>query len=285
MLKSNLWAQKGLCNGATGNVLDILYATGQRPPNLPIAVLVQFDRYTGPPFTVSNPTCIPIPPISFDWSDGSTRLSRQQLPLMLSYAITIHKSQGQTLSKACIDIGEREKAAGATFVALSRLRQLSDGIIQPMPFERLQSIGRLKWHQERMLEEETFWPQYEALIFWYGSSSPLHVTNLRMRMTVLVSWRLSESRQVKWLNPLRLFLCRRRHRRKTKMPVLNSLSLMNRCLKHLLRQISTSSHSQHPEEHLSTSTHSHPSQRSRSWTRHWPKWANLLKRASRGRHV
>ena len=144
MLKSNLWAQKGLCNGATGNVLDILYATGQRPPNLPIAVLMQFDKYTGPPFTVSNPTCIPIPPISFDWSDGSTRLSRQQLPLRLSYAITIHKSQGQTLSKACIDIGEREKAAGATFVALSRLRQLSDGIIQPMPFERLQSIGRLK---------------------------------------------------------------------------------------------------------------------------------------------
>jgi len=153
MLKSNLCAQKGLCNGATGNVLDILYATGQRPPNLPIAVLVQFDEYTGPPFTVSNPTCIPIPPISFDWSDGSTRLSHQQLPLMLSYAITIHKSQGQTLSKACIDIGEREKAAGATFVALSRLRQLSDGIFQPMPFERLQSIGRLKRHQERMLED------------------------------------------------------------------------------------------------------------------------------------
>jgi len=45
---------------------------------------MQFDKYTGPPFTVSNPTCIPIPPISFDWSDGSTRLSRQQLPLMLS---------------------------------------------------------------------------------------------------------------------------------------------------------------------------------------------------------
>ncbi len=49
-LKSNLWAQKGLCNGATGEVFDIVYATGQKPPSLPIAVLVQFDQYTGPPF-------------------------------------------------------------------------------------------------------------------------------------------------------------------------------------------------------------------------------------------
>ena len=73
---------------------------------------------------------------------------------MLCYTITIHKSQGQTLPKAHIDIGEREKAAGATFVALSRLRELSDGIIQPMSFERLKSIGRLKRHQDRMSEEE-----------------------------------------------------------------------------------------------------------------------------------
>lgn len=129
MLKNNLWAQKGLCNGATSVIFDILYATGQKPPSLPIAILAKFDKYTGPPFQTSNPKCIPIPPISFDCSNGSARLSRQQIPLMLSYAITIHKSQGQTLSKAYIDIVKREKAAGATFVAESRLRRLSDRII------------------------------------------------------------------------------------------------------------------------------------------------------------
>ena len=77
MLKSNLWAQKGLCNEATGKVFEILYATGHKPPSLPIAVLVQFDKYTGPPFLTSNPGYIPIPPISFDWSNGSARLSQQ----------------------------------------------------------------------------------------------------------------------------------------------------------------------------------------------------------------
>ena len=39
----------------------------------------------------------------------------------LSYNITIHKSQGQTLSKAVIDIGDKEMTAGCTFVAVSSL--------------------------------------------------------------------------------------------------------------------------------------------------------------------
>ncbi len=80
-------------------VQDILYAVGHKPPDLSIAVLVTFHKYTGPPF---KPKC----PFHPEWSNGSSRLSRQQIPLMLSYAITIHKSQGQTLSKAVIDIGD-----------------------------------------------------------------------------------------------------------------------------------------------------------------------------------
>ena len=48
MLTMNLWAEVGLCNGATGKVIDIVYANNSSPPNLPIAVIVYFDRYTGP---------------------------------------------------------------------------------------------------------------------------------------------------------------------------------------------------------------------------------------------
>lgn len=98
MLTCNLWQQSGLCNGAIGTVNEILYAEGQRPPNLPIAVTVNFTEYTGPPFLPSKPKCIPIAPLTLQWHNGSTQLSRQQLPLRLSYAISIHKSQGQTPS-------------------------------------------------------------------------------------------------------------------------------------------------------------------------------------------
>lgn len=92
MLTSNLWQQFGLCNGATGIVESILYAEGHKPPALPIAMMVNFNDYAGPPLLPSKPKCIPIPPITFEWQNGSYRLSRQQLPLRLSYAITIHKS-------------------------------------------------------------------------------------------------------------------------------------------------------------------------------------------------
>jgi len=51
MLTMNLWPEVGLCNGATGKVVDIILAENHSPPDLPIAVMVKFDHYTGPSFT------------------------------------------------------------------------------------------------------------------------------------------------------------------------------------------------------------------------------------------
>ena len=47
MMTMNLWANVGLCNGATGKVVDIIYQNGHNPPDLPIAVVVQFDDFRG----------------------------------------------------------------------------------------------------------------------------------------------------------------------------------------------------------------------------------------------
>ncbi|MBN2566265.1 MAG: AAA family ATPase [Candidatus Eisenbacteria bacterium] len=49
-----------------------------------------------------------------------------QLPLMLAWAVTIHKAQGKTLSRAVVDLGARAFASGQVYVALSRVRALSD---------------------------------------------------------------------------------------------------------------------------------------------------------------
>ena len=106
-------------------------------------------RYNGSPFLPKRPKCIPIVPITFEWDSKS----RQQLPLQLIYAITIHKSQGQTLGKTVVDISKSEISSGCTFVALSRLKTLKDGILQPMSLERLQSIGKAKRMTEGRNEE------------------------------------------------------------------------------------------------------------------------------------
>ena len=52
--------------------------------------------------------------------------SYKQFPLMLGYAMTIHKAQGKTLSKVIIDISRGAFAHGQTYVALSRTRNAKD---------------------------------------------------------------------------------------------------------------------------------------------------------------
>jgi len=71
-----------------------------------------------------------------------------------------HKSQGQTLNKAVIDIGSAELAAGSIFVAVSRLQKLQDGLFQPMPLQQLLHIRNGKRLAEKIKEEERL---YELL--------------------------------------------------------------------------------------------------------------------------
>jgi ATP-dependent DNA helicase PIF1 len=61
------------------------------------------------------------------------RGSFAQIPLKLAWAITVHKSQGQTLESATLELESSAKAHGQTYVALSRVKS----------FERLYLRRRL----------------------------------------------------------------------------------------------------------------------------------------------
>ena len=105
-----------------GTVQELLFHRYNPPPCLHIAVLLHLPRYKGQAFTDDDPLSVPIQSHRFEWLDDSNKpkLSR-------------HKSQGQTLNKAVIDIGKSEKSAGCTFVASSRVRSLQHAVFQPMP--------------------------------------------------------------------------------------------------------------------------------------------------------
>ncbi|EFZ04536.1 ATP-dependent DNA helicase PIF1 [Metarhizium robertsii ARSEF 23] len=94
MLTSNLWQPVGLCNGARGTVYDIGWAPGANPVQEPCVIMTEFDKYSGPVFltTADDRQTVPIR----DFLIGATHCTRTQFPLIVCYAITVHKSQSIT---------------------------------------------------------------------------------------------------------------------------------------------------------------------------------------------
>ena len=70
-------------------LLQYAYENGHSPPDLPIAVMVRFDCYSGP--TLSDGS-VPICPLRRTWFASNNQCSRLQVPLKLAWAVTIHKS-------------------------------------------------------------------------------------------------------------------------------------------------------------------------------------------------
>jgi hypothetical protein len=155
MLTVNLQTETGLVNGTIGTVRDIIFKDDDGPPSLPIAVMVAFDNYNGPTITnLEGEKVVPIVPVQRTWmSKSGTSCSRTQIPVRLAWAITVHKSQGLTLRKVIIDLGDKEFSAGLSFVAVSRVHALEDIIFRPFNFERLQHLKNGKRLQERLKEE------------------------------------------------------------------------------------------------------------------------------------
>jgi hypothetical protein len=101
------------------------------------------DAYTGPQTPWQNAqgqSLIPVVPVTARWEASPGRnCSRSQFPLAIAYGVTIHKSQGLTLERAVIDLGEREFATGLSFVAMSCVKTL-----QGLAFRSRFGIGRLQ---------------------------------------------------------------------------------------------------------------------------------------------
>lgn len=148
MLTRNLWVENGLCNGSMGVLHKLIYQRDQTPPLIPIAAMVKFENYKGPTFY--NSGLVPIVPVL---SICDSSYERQQIPLKLSWSITIHKSQGLTLDKAIIDLGKSERVAGLACVAISRVLRLSDLYMIPTTHERLLAVAKTCNFKYRISEE------------------------------------------------------------------------------------------------------------------------------------
>jgi ATP-dependent DNA helicase PIF1 len=105
MITANLDVENGIANGTRGVVRELT-------PDWVKISLKDGTLYKVRKFTFETP---------------HYKIGRKQIPLILAWAITIHKSQGQTIDYAEIDLGTRIFANGQAYVALSRVRSL-DGL-------------------------------------------------------------------------------------------------------------------------------------------------------------
>ncbi|KAK3910679.1 ATP-dependent DNA helicase PIF7 [Frankliniella fusca] len=135
MLRANLWLREKLCNGTVGTVHDIIFAPQSETPYV---ILCEFPSYNGPSI-IPGTKIVPIKPILKSWANAKgVQCARYQFPITLCYACSIHKSQGMTLDKAVINIGKQDFSLGLSYVAFSRVRELTDLLIEPFCFKRLQ---------------------------------------------------------------------------------------------------------------------------------------------------
>ena len=115
-----------ICNGSQGVIIRMT----ETVPELPV---VRFNN--GLEMVINYHTWV---------SDNIPGVGVSQIPLILSWAITIHKSQGATLDRCIIDIGDGVFEAGQSYVALSRIKSLAGVSISSYDVSKILVNKRVK---------------------------------------------------------------------------------------------------------------------------------------------
>lgn len=120
MLLRNIEVASGLVNGAIGRIIKIHTSPDKTKQNTMDGTYIQ--RLTIK-FEIGERE---IEPVQSKFPlHKNVYVVREQFPIRLAYAITIHKSQGVTVQNAVVDIGDNMFCSGQVYVALSRVTNLN----------------------------------------------------------------------------------------------------------------------------------------------------------------
>jgi ATP-dependent DNA helicase PIF1 len=76
-----------------------------------------------------------------------------QIPLILAWALTIHKAQGATLDLAEIDVGSGIFECGQTYVALSRIKSLEGLYLTSFDASKIRIHKKVKEYYGKLLQK------------------------------------------------------------------------------------------------------------------------------------
>jgi ATP-dependent DNA helicase PIF1 len=124
MMLKNTYREDGVVNGSLGKVIRF---TNKKLP------IVEF--HNGAVITIDFGEWA-IEKYDNESEEMKAEAKMKQIPLLLSWAITIHKSQGMTLDKARCDLS-KIFTCGQAYVALSRVRKIEDLYIDNINYNRI----------------------------------------------------------------------------------------------------------------------------------------------------
>jgi ATP-dependent DNA helicase PIF1 len=153
MLLYNMNHEAGLVNGSRGVVVDFKKAELKDDDKTKV-------------FIKNDETLLPV----VEFKSGDRRIIdynawevqdfpgvlRQQIPLKLAYAVTIHKAQGATLDCALIDVGDKTFEYGQAYVALSRCKDIESLYVHDLDAAAFRANPKVKEFYQR--EQETLAP-------------------------------------------------------------------------------------------------------------------------------
>ena len=144
-------------------IVNIQSETGIEVCNGSQGIVTEFCEITGCPRVKFNNGIDRIMVRNVWASDKIPGIGVSQIPLILAWALTIHKSQGATMDTAEIDVGSGIFECGQTYVALSRVKSLDGLYLTSYDVTKIKINKKVKdfyekltlYHEVEMPSEET----------------------------------------------------------------------------------------------------------------------------------
>jgi ATP-dependent DNA helicase PIF1 len=145
-------------------IVNIQSETGIEVCNGSQGIVTAFCEFTGSPRVKFNNGIDRIMLRNVWASDKIPGIGVSQVPLILAWALTIHKSQGATMDSAEIDVGSGIFECGQTYVALSRVKSLDGLYLTSFDAQRIRINKKVKdfyesltlYHESKERNEEVF---------------------------------------------------------------------------------------------------------------------------------
>jgi hypothetical protein len=140
LVSHNFSVEDGIVNGARGTVKDIQFYMDDHGHRHLLSVIIDIPDSSAVPFSTLPSHHYPILPdptdfqITHPFNHSTISITRHQIPLQPAFAMTAHRSQGQTLPRATIDY-KSCKGTEAPYVMTSRVHSLNNLLIL-RPFDQ-----------------------------------------------------------------------------------------------------------------------------------------------------